>query len=96
MGNQTLKFFNLFRKRGFSETISILHSFPEKEIVQSKFFEQLQKEKSYANSYFRVKKDLLAHKLIAYKLNDDNEKVIFLTEKGASIWDKVQEIEKLI
>ncbi len=96
MGKQELTFFNLFRKRGFSETIGILHAFPEREIVQSKFFEQLQKEKSYANSYFRVKKDLLSHKLIAYKLNEDNEKVIFLTEKGTAIWEKVQEIENMI
>ncbi len=91
-----MKFFEIFRKRGFSETIGIINSAPNKELVQSKFFAQLEQEESYANSYFRVKKSLLDLKIIGYKLNEENEKVIFLTNKGQNIWKKIQEIEKLI
>ena len=89
-------FFQLFRKRGFSETIEILQNFPKNEAVQSKFFEKLVESNSYPNTFFRVKGSLLKHNIIAYKLNTNNEKVIFLTEKGLDVWNRIQEIEKIL
>ena len=89
-------FFSLFRRRGFSETLEILYQFPGQEIVQAKFFQALLEQESYPNTYFRVKNDLLEHGLIAYKLNDANDKVIFLTDRGKKVWNLINEIEGIL
>ena len=60
------------------------------------FFKALKKNQSYLNSFFRVKADLLKNGLVAYKLNQDYEKVIFLTTKGKELFKKVSEIETLV
>ena len=73
-------FFQLFRKRGFSETIEILQDFPKNEAVQSKFFEKLVESNSYPNTFFRVKGSLLKHNIIAYKLNN-NIHIYYYTKK---------------
>ena len=86
-------FFHLFRKRGFGETLQVLTQFPGEEAVQSQFFEKLVEQKSYPNTYFRVKKDLLKHNLIAYKLNENNDKVVFLTDKGKELWELIKKID---
>ena len=51
---------------------------------------------SYPNTYFRVKQDLLDYKIIGYKLNSENEKVIYLTEKGKNIMAKIEQIEDIL
>ncbi len=89
-------FFKLFRKRGFSDTLEVLNKFPKKEAIQSEFFSSLEKVNSYPNTYFRVKDAMLKYKLIAYKLNDKNDKVIYLTTKGKSLLVKIEQIEKLL
>ena len=89
-------FFKLFRRRGFSETMGILDSFENDECVQAKFFEKLSAENSYPNTYFRVKNELLQNDLIAYKLNANNEKVIYLTNRGKKVWNLVQDIENVL
>ena len=71
--------FRLFRRKGFSETLEILNTFPEKAAAQTVFFKTLKEWDSYPNTFFRVRSDLLKHKLIAYRLNDENEKEIFIT-----------------
>lgn len=92
----TNNFFKLFRKRGFSDTLEVLNQFPNKEAVQTNFFAHLEKIDSYPNTYFRVKDAMLKHKLIAYKLNENNEKVIYLTEKGREVLKKIEQIEELL
>ncbi len=89
-------FFRLFRRRGFSETLEILADFPNKEAVQSTFFKRLSDVNSYPNTYFRVKDDLISHDIVAYKLNKNNDKVIYLTKKGIEIWNRIQEIEEIL
>ena len=88
-----LKFFKLYRRKGFGETLNILNGFKKKEAVQTTFFNSLKKNKSYLNSFFRVKDDLIKYKLIAYKLNKDYEKVIYLTEKAVDLIKRIDEIE---
>jgi len=90
------KFYTLMKKRGFSETLTVLNSFDNKEAVQARFFEKFEESDSYYNAYLRVKKSLLDTGLIKFKLNDANEKVIYLTEKGLKVLKKINEIEKLI
>jgi hypothetical protein len=94
MGKDT--FFKLFKRRGFCETIEILNNFQGQEAVQSDFFQKLIESESYPNVFFRVKDELLKHNLIAYKLNNANEKVIFLTEKGKQIWNLIMDIENML
>ena len=89
-------FFRLFRKRGFGETLEILNTFPEKAAAQTQFFKTLKEWDSYPNTFFRVRSDLLKHKLIAYRLNDENEKEIYLTNKGINILEQLQQIENIL
>lgn len=89
-------FFKLFRRRGFSETLEILAEFPNHEAVQAIFFKKLSDVNSYPNTYFRVRDDLLKHDIIAYKLDKENNKVIYLTQKGREIWNRIQEIEEIL
>ena len=92
-----MQFYSLLKKRGFSETLQILGSFENNEAVQAKFFEKFEKEgQSYYNAYLRVKKLLLDSGLIKFKLNESNEKVIYLTDKGKTVLDKLREVETLI
>jgi predicted transcriptional regulator len=90
------KFFKVFRRKGFGETLEILNGFKNKETTQNMFFKTLKKNESYLNSFFRVKDDLLKNQLIAYKLDKENDKVIYLTEKGKELFKKVTEIEKMV
>ena len=39
---------------------------------------------------------MLENHLIKFKLDEDNEKVIYLTEKGKKVLEKLEEIEKLM
>ena len=89
-------FFKLYRKKGFGETLEVISGFKGFEAKQSVFFQTLKDHKSYLNSFFRVKDDLLKSKLIAYKLDNENEKVIYLTEKGKELFKRIEEIEGLI
>lgn len=90
-----LKFFKLYRRRGFGETLNILNGFKKKEAVQTTFFNSLKKNESYLNSFFRVKDDLIKNGLIAYKLNKNYEKVIYLTEKAVDFIKRIDEIEDM-
>jgi predicted transcriptional regulator len=86
----------LYRRKGFGETLEILNDFKKNEAKQSLFFNTLKNNKSYLNSFFRVKADLLKTGLIAYKLDEENDKVIYLTEKGKELFKKVSEIEEMV
>ncbi|MHA1520757.1 MAG: hypothetical protein ACTSRK_11295 [Promethearchaeota archaeon] len=90
------RLYTLMKRRGFSETLKVLGSFDKAEAVQSRFFEKFEKSESYYNAYLRVKKQLLDSELIKFKLNEANEKVIYLTDKGKSVLQKMEEIEELI
>jgi predicted transcriptional regulator len=85
------------RKWGFIETLQILHSFENHEISQNSFFKIMQSEwDSYPNRFFRVQKLLLDLDLIRYRLNEENAKMICLTEKGIHLFELLTEIGQLI
>jgi len=90
------KFSQYMKKRGFGETLEVLGSFENFEAVQSKFFEKFEESQSYYNAYLRVKKILLDTDLIRFKLNENNDKVIALTEKGKKVLNKIKEIEDMM
>ncbi len=89
-------FFKMYRKKGFGETLETLSQFKKKEIQQNLFFKSLKANESYLNSFFRVKEDLIKIKIIGYKLDENNEKVIFLTEKGKELFKYINEIETIL
>jgi predicted transcriptional regulator len=89
-------FFLVYRKNGFSESLDALCSFPNCEAKQNDFYKVLKERGSYLNAFFRVKDDLLKGKIIAYKLDENYEKVILLTEKGKDLVKKIREIEVLL
>jgi len=88
-------FFKHYRKRGFGLTLEILAEL-DAEAEETQFFQKLKEKGSYLNEYYRVKKDLLKQGLIKYRLNEDYEKVIILTDKGNDILKKIMEIEEIL
>ena len=96
MSTQKHNFYDFMKKRGFAETLKVLGEFDQYEAVQGKFFEKFEQSQSYYNAYLRVKKILLETGLIKFKLNEQNEKVIYLSDKGQTVLKKLEEIEKLI
>lgn len=92
----SITFFKLFRNRGFFETLSLLMAYPNHELLQNTFFNELIKRNAYPNIFFRIKKRLISHKLIGFKLDSNNNKVIFITNKGTQIMTIVSQIENLL
>jgi len=90
------KFFSSFRKRGFSLTLEILSEFKKFEAKEKDFFQALKTNESYLNEFYRVKSDLLQFGLVAYKLDEEYNKVIYLTEKGQEILEKINGIETML
>ena len=79
------QFYQMMKKRGFSETLHILGGFENKEAVQSKFFEKFEEENSYYNAYLRVKNLLLERGLIKFKLNNHDFHEIYFNSYFYSI-----------
>lgn len=96
LGTKKENFFMLFRKRGVIETLTILVNQPNFEMTQKLFFQTFNIQEDYPNLFFRVKTNLLEYKLIGYKLSSQNEKVIYLTEKGIRFMEIINQIESMI
>lgn len=87
------KFIELFKQRGMIETLLVLHQFPNFEVLQKIFHIKLQEMGSYYQAYLRVKADMIHRQWIAFKLDQNYERVIFLTEKGQRLSQKINELE---
>lgn len=90
------KFFHLWRKRGSSLCLEILDGKKGKDVKEAEFFDALKKRKSYLNEFYRVKQKLLEYGLVGYKLDKDYDKVIFITDMGEEVLQKVSEITELM
>jgi predicted transcriptional regulator len=93
------KFFERFRKAGYGFAIDILFDPKKKEGLEFKetdFFELIKKRNSYQNNFYRSKKELLKDGIIAYKLDENYDKVVYLTEKGVNLKKKLIEIDELL
>lgn len=91
-----LKFFELFRKNGFWLTLDILKNASNSELKECDFFSELRKGDSYLNDFYRNKDEMLKYGLIAYKLDENYDKVLFLTQKGGQLYNKILEAEELL
>jgi predicted transcriptional regulator len=91
-----MNFYELYKRRGTSETLFALYSEKNYSCTLPEFFEKLESEEnSYYNAFFRVKDDLLRIGLITYRRNRYHEKVIQLTPKGVKIVRILKEINIL-
>ena len=88
--------YQLFKKRGFWETLTILGAFKDGEAVQKEFFREFETRDSYYNAFLRVKDYLIEHDLISFKCKRDGTKVIYLTDKGYFVLGKLKDIEDVI
>lgn len=89
-------FFRLYRKRGFSLTLEILDAFPDSAAKEVVFFDALRECGSYLNEFYRVKGNLLKYNMIGYRLDDDYDKVIFLTEQGREVLQRLDELNRFV
>jgi hypothetical protein len=89
-------FNELFKKRGFHETLYTLYSAKNYALSLPEFFEKLNQEMgSYYNAFFRVKGEMQKYGIISYKKNREGEKVIGLTAKGVEIMRILKTIDEL-
>lgn len=89
-------FFKHYRKRGFSLSMETLDTFPDRQAREPDFFNALKKCGSYLNEFYRVKDALLNHGLVAYKLDENYDKVIYLTDLGTEILERTAELDELM
>jgi len=85
---------NFLKKKGFRDTFQVLTQFKEFKTDKHSFYNELNKF-SYYNSFFRVKEDLLDKGLINIEKND-KKKYIKLTKKGIEVYNRLEEINKII
>ena len=90
------EFFKLYRKKGVYETIDTLYNSRKKQIKQAEFFTKIKERFGYLNSFFKVRKELIHNDIIKYKLDEDYEKIIYLTEKGRELYKLILEIDSII
>lgn len=88
-------FFMFFRKRGVMDALSILMEQPFFTMTQKAFFQAFGSKNRYPNLFFRVKSSLLQKTLIGFRLNPQNQKVLFLTEKGIRFMEIILQIESM-
>jgi hypothetical protein len=88
-------FYAVFRRRGAFETLRLLYSIPGRELIQKAFFAQLTEENLYPNLFFRARGYLLKYHLIAYHLDNRQNRVVRLTKKGELVWEKILNLGKL-
>jgi len=89
-------FFKVYRKKGFEESLHVLYNSKNREYRESEFYKTLKDRKIHLNEFYRSKDDLLKYKLIAYKLDEEYEKIIFLTDKGAELYKMILELDKIL
>ncbi|MBD3216308.1 MAG: hypothetical protein GF311_27085 [Candidatus Lokiarchaeota archaeon] len=87
---------SFLKKKGFRDTFKVLTSFKDNKADKHTFYNELNKF-SYYNSYFRVKEDLIDRGLIEIVPEEENDgKVIKLTDKGLDVYNRLMEINELI
>ncbi|MHA2391885.1 MAG: hypothetical protein ACXAEX_07935 [Promethearchaeota archaeon] len=84
----------LLKKKGFKDTMFVLTKQPNHKIDKHTFYSELNKF-SYYNSFFRVKDELIKKGLIEIEANN-KVKYVKLTEKGLDVYNRLNEINKLI
>lgn len=89
-------FSELFKKRGFYETLYTLYNAKNYSLIFPEFFERLGEMGSYYNAFFRVKNEMIEHGLIEFKKNRTDEKIIRLTKKGIDVTKILKRIDTLI
>ena len=88
-------FYSLYRKFGFSHSLTTLASYPERRCRVYDFYRRLKEKEGYINEFLRVRRDLLKYKLVSYGLDVDYEKTIGLTPKGEKVLELIRNLTEL-
>ncbi len=83
------------KKKGFRDTFQVLSQFKDYTTDKHTFYNELNKF-SYYNSFFRIKDELLEKGLITIEKNGNQKKLIKLTAKGLTVYNKLVEIDEMI
>lgn len=86
-----LKWFHL----GVIETLYILETFPHHETSQKSFFQTMKQIGHQLNMFYRVKGSMEHADLIKYKLDTENQKIIYLTPKAEQVLTIMHQIDAL-
>ena len=86
----------MFKKRGFIETLAILYLSEEHKLSQSAFFDHLEAIGSYYNAYLRVKPYLIQHGLLQFTCDMNGQKFLELTEKGRQAMKTIKQVYIII
>ncbi len=90
-------FTELYKKRGFHESLFVLYGAKNYSLTLPEFFERLEDERnSYYNAFFRVKNEMLKYGIILNKKSRNGEKVIGLTKKGVEIVRILKVVEDIL
>ena len=85
---------SFLKKKGFRDTINVLTQYKNFKVDKHTFYSELNKF-SYYNSFFRVKDDLIDKGLIEEE-NTNKKKMIKLTKKGLTMYNKLVELNDLV
>ena len=85
---------NLLKKKGFSDTFTILLKCKSYKAELHEFFNELNKLSNY-NSFYRIKDNLLQKNLISIK-KFKVKKFIRLTYKGLNMYNKLLELNNIL
>lgn len=86
--------YSFIKKKGFRDVLSVLTTSKNNKLDKHTFYNELNKF-SYYNSFFRVKEDLIDKGLIEIE-NHNKKKYIKLTNKGLTVYQKLEEINELL
>ena len=88
-------FYTLYRKFGFSHSLTTLASYPGGRCRVYDFYRRLKEKEGYINEFLRVRADLLKYKLVSYSLDEEFEKTIGLTPKGEKVLELIRNLMEL-
>ena len=87
--------FSVIRKRGFIDTLNLLYQQNNYEMTEYLFNITINQQ-GYRNTCYRSKEELLKYQLIAYKLDDHNKKMLYLTAKGLAFLELLMQAEAIL
>jgi predicted transcriptional regulator len=90
------EFFKFYRKKGVAIMLKTLKTLKNFTIKQSIFYKTLQESALNHDDFNNAKSELQDLSLIGYKIDEEEDKVIFLTPKGLKFCNIIEKLEDLI
>lgn len=90
------EFFKFYRKNGVAIMLKTLKTLKNLTIKQSIYYKTLQESGLTHDDFNNTKSELQDLSLIGYKLDEEEQKVIFLTPKGLKFCNIIEKLEDLV